>query len=503
MKYGKLISAMTLLVALAIPVSLAAQEHPTKHDHYKLIDMGTFGGPASYILVNGYGNSILNNPGVLTGWAATSTPDPYAPNCFDPDCYVSHAFQWKDGVKTDLGVLPGGYSSATGSINERGWIVGQSQNGIIDPLINLPETRAVLWTSQGITDLGTFGGNESLGVYINNRGQVIGIAANAIPDPYSLFGWGTQLRTFLWENGTKRDVGTLGGPDAIPSAGCTNQRNGLIAGESYTSFIPNPATGVPTIAPFLLKNGTMQNLGTLGGTNGFAQCANSRGQVIGQSNLSGDSTFHPFFWDKGVLTDLGTFGGNNGTTNWMNEAGDVVGKADLSGSQTHDGFLWRHGVMTDLGTMQGDPCSNATAINEERQVVGSSSDCVNPLRAFLWEKGGPMVDLNTLIPPNSSLQLTNAENINERGEIAGTGVPAGCQPVDVGTCGHAYLLIPCDDHSKGCDRVPEGEAPVTQISPPAVSQGAATVAPRSPMPNQGVAPFRTPIRGYRTSGGGA
>jgi probable HAF family extracellular repeat protein len=133
----------------------------------------------------------------------------------------------------------------------------------------------------------------------------------------------------------------------------------------------------------------------------------------------------------------------------MNEDGDVVGKADLPGSHTHDGFLWRHGVMTDLGTVQGDQCSNATAINEERQVVGNSSDCVNPQHAFLWEKGGPIVDLNSLIPSNSSLLLTNAENINERGEIAGMGVPAGCQPADVNLCGRAYLLIPCDEKHPG------------------------------------------------------
>ena len=338
---------------------------------------------------------------------------------------------------------------------------------------------------QGITDLGTLGGYESLGIYVNNGGQVIGIASNAIPDPYSLFGWGAQLRTFLWENGVKRDLGTLGGPDAIPGANCTNQRNGLIVGESYTSFIPNPSTGVPTIDPFLWKNGRMLDLGTLGGTFGFAQCANSGGQVAGQSNLSGDSTFHPFFWERGVLTDLGTFGGNNGTTNWMNEAGDVVGKADLPGSQTHDGFLWRHGVMTDLGTVPGDPCSNATSINENRQIVGNSSDCVNPLHAFLWEQGGPMVDLNSLIPSNSSLQLTNAEDINERGEIASIGVPAGCQPADVNLCGHAYLLIPDGD----CDSDCEGRIAASQNNA-APAQNPATMKQGSESPVSPVERFR-------------
>jgi hypothetical protein len=60
-----------------------------------------------------------------------------------------------------------------------------------------------------------------------------------------------------------------------------------------------------------------------------------------------------------------------------------------------------------------------------------------------------MVDLNTLIPPNASLYLIETLAINDRGEIAGDGLPAGCG--DDGTCGHAYLLIPCDEHHPGVD----------------------------------------------------
>jgi hypothetical protein len=57
------------------------------------------------------------------------------------------------------------------------------------------------------------------------------------------------------------------------------------------------------------------------------------------------------------------------------------------------------------------------------------------------KNGGPMVDLNTLIPPNSPLLLEEGGNINDRGEIAGRGVPPWCDDVDA--CGHAFLLIPC------------------------------------------------------------
>jgi probable HAF family extracellular repeat protein len=494
------VTTMALLVALAIPVSLGAQEHPTNHHQYELVDMGTLGGPASYTgdQFANPGTMFLNNSGIDSGVADTSTVDPYSPNCFFPDCFVAHAFRWDSGVSTDLGALPGGSSSAGTGINARGWLAGSSQNGAIDPLTQFPENRAVLWTDDQMIDLGTIeGGYESIGLIVNNRGQVTGFASNLVSDPF----FGTQLRTFLWDdqNGMQ-DLGTLGGPDSPPFGNMTINERGQVVGCSFTNSTVNPVTGFPTTDPFLWEKGNgMTDLGTLGGTLGFPFSLNNRGQVVGNSNVAGDLTFHPFLWDrKKGIKDLGTLGGNNGSANQINEDGDVVGKADLPGSQTHDGFLWRKGTMTDLGTLPGDPCTRANWINERRQIVGNSSDCTWAFHALLWEDGGPPIDLNTLIAPNSSLHLTNANNINERGEIAGSGVPAGCQPADVDTCGHAYLLIPCGHghaDEKECGENPGNSAPMTPRP---------TVITPHPVSNEKVAPSRIPlIRGHRTSGGGA
>ena len=53
-----------------------------------------------------------------------------------------------------------------------------------------------------------------------------------------------------------------------------------------------------------------------------------------------------------------------------------------------------------------------------------------------------MIDLNTVIPPNSSLHLAYPEHINDSGEISGSGVPPGVSVDDINTLGHAFLLIP-------------------------------------------------------------
>ena len=98
---------------------------------------------------------------------------------------MSHAFRWRNGAKTDLGVLPGGASSAALWINSKGMIVGMSQNGAIDPLTGIPEVRGVVWKDGQITDLGTFGGNVSYASAVNDRGQVWGTSLNAVPDEFS------------------------------------------------------------------------------------------------------------------------------------------------------------------------------------------------------------------------------------------------------------------------------------------------------------------------------
>jgi probable HAF family extracellular repeat protein len=309
-KLNSLFASLGLIAALVLPVVSSAQEEKKEHHHYKLVEIGTFGGPISFL--SGPEQQVLNDQGTFAVFANTATPNPNA-SCIipfnRPDCFVEHSAVWHNGTLTDLGVLPGGANSQTSWISGSGLIAGFSENGLIDPQTGQPAGVAVLWDGRRAINLGTVpGGTESIAISVNSRGQVTGFSNNDVPDAFSLVGFPTQTRTFLWQNGVMKDLGTLGGPDA--SASFVND-HGQVAGFSYTDSAVNPTTGIPTQDPFLWHNGTMTDLGTLGGTVGTANWMNNRGQVVGTSNLAGDATHHGFLWDEGKLIDLGTLGGHS------------------------------------------------------------------------------------------------------------------------------------------------------------------------------------------------
>ncbi len=220
----KLPACITAMVftALAITAQVAAQQAP----RYKLIDLGTLGGPNSS---EGPRLPIVNNRGVVTGGSDTLLTDP---NCvFPPNCLDLHAFQWDRGTLTDLGTLPGGNNSDANAINGHGQIAGLSENGLFDSFFGSPVTRPVLWRNGQVVDLGDFGGPNGFANSINNRGQVVGGVQNDIPDQF----FGTQFQPFLWQNGVLRNLGTLGGPDA--AADFVNQ-GGQVVGSSFVSLTP-------------------------------------------------------------------------------------------------------------------------------------------------------------------------------------------------------------------------------------------------------------------------
>jgi len=462
--------AGALFATLAMSAQLAAQNDPDHkklgHHHYQLVIVGTFGGPNSSNAWAGLGNKTLNSRGTVIGEADTTAPDPF---CL-VFCYMADAFEWHDGVETELGGLSGNANGTyADGINSRGWISGISGNGIIDQATGYPVMEAVLWKHHKITDLGTLGGNGSAAYAINGRGQVVGAALNTTPDSLStgfpaaycgsnlcisdgyfygalFFPVTTQTHAVLWQNSTIKDLGTLGGPDSV--AWQIND-HGQIAGQSYVNSTPNATTGVPTIDPFFIgEDGKMVDLGNpLGGTVTWTTGLNNRGEVIGAMTVAGDTGWHPFLWSNGVLKDLGTLGADCGTPTFINDAGDIVGGA--CSPTSFFPVMWRNGGLIPLGLVAGETCGEAYGINSSRQIVGESGVCGTdiPGLGWLWENGGPAIDLNTLIVSGSGVHFAHGVSINDRGEVSGEGVlPNGEH--------RAGVLIPCDENHpgvEGCD----------------------------------------------------
>ena len=233
-------------------------EARAKHHRYELVDLGTAGGPNSGMSTQ---SVSINRHGRAVGAADLATSRSIRSQLLQLDCFVSHAYAWKNGTAIDLGALAPGVSSFALAVNDFGLIGGVSENGLIDPLTGFPEVIAVAWKNGNIISLGTLGGNQSgTGGRVGNRGEIVGGALNDIPDPFAndfsqiflLVPAATQCHAFLWRNGNMQDLGTLGGPESI--AAQVNDR-GQVSGNSYTNSTINPVTQLPTLDPFFWETG--------------------------------------------------------------------------------------------------------------------------------------------------------------------------------------------------------------------------------------------------------
>src|SRR4051794_15584030 len=111
--FAPLIGILTMFSTYLVAQNDARAHHP----RYRLIEIGTFGGPNSVYNVF---SRIASNDAVV-GAANTVEPDPNPSACFDGDtCLVQHAWEWRNGMLTDLGVLTDGFSTYTNAINRRG-----------------------------------------------------------------------------------------------------------------------------------------------------------------------------------------------------------------------------------------------------------------------------------------------------------------------------------------------------------------------------------------------
>ena len=179
----------------------------------------------------------------------------------------------------------------------------------------------------------------------------------------------------------------------------------------------------PQAALFSSKDGTVTQLGTLGGIQSVAFAINSSGQITGQADLAGlpGQESHAFRWQRGVMEDLGTLGASPSLGRAIDEAGRVVGFSVMPDFVSGHAFLaGKDGPMQDLGTLPNCSTSVGRGVNTRGEAVGNSFLCTTfgRGRAFLVS-GGTMFDLNDLATSTDGLVFDDAHAINERGSIVG------------------------------------------------------------------------------------
>jgi probable HAF family extracellular repeat protein len=406
-----------IMISIAASILVAALA-PAQPPHYTVTDLGavgsTFGQPFS-----------INNNSLVSGAAPVANTS-------------VHAVLWYQGAKLDIGtpglagpdgLAFGGNNSAAWAVNERGQAVGEAATSTMDPngedfcgfkSFGLPSFGTTcapfVWQYFVMTPLPTLGGNNGFAHAINSRGEVAGTTETTMRDPACPAPQLFQFKPVIWANGQVQALPTY--PGDLDGIAFGINSNGDVAGASgeCTAFNPDSLVNLQPLHALLWQTGTVTDLGNLGGTghgNGIeAYAVNRQDQVIGYSDLPGDTTFHSFLWTKETgMKDLGTLaGGAASLAIGINDAGEVVG-VSLDSSLNPSAYLWENGVMTDLNTL---------------------------------------VNTNPLIPGGAPLFLATACSINSSGVITGFAFDTSTGEI------HGYLATPAASSGEN-----DGSAQVT------------------------------------------
>ena len=268
------------------------------------------GQPGSYAMA-------VNNNGVFAGQRYPG----------GADTHNYKATIWDHGQTITLGALDNnqGYSTVY-AINDNNQAVGYST------LSNKNIIHAVSWTNGNITDLGSFGGNNSYAKSINNAGTIVGWAEDKSNVEHAA----------IWDHGKTLDLGA-GRAMSINEAGA-------VSGFRYDSkghgdAVVWTSTGVQT-----LKTAQTKTFGAV------ANAINNHNQVVGsEADSNSLSGIHAVYWSSldAKAIDLNSFlspkdlsaGWNLIEAKSINDQGQIVAMGFNTNTFEQHAFL----LSPDLG----------------------------------------------------------------------------------------------------------------------------------------------------------
>ncbi len=247
---------------------------------------------------------------------------------------ISYAWNPPQYLLTDLGTLGGSTSTGYG-INARGQVTGTASTA------GNVHTHAFRYSRCSMQDLGTLGGSDSTGQGINASGQVTGnsdIKGNA------------TFHAFLYSNGSMQDIDPAGSVSF--SSGDGINASGEITGSS-------------NFFAFLYSNGSMNvlyNVGAYSSGNGI----NGSGEIVGTREVGfSEMPTAAFTYRNGTEQDVPTLGGIYADGAGINARGWITGSSDISFSPPFNQIPTRFYTMA--------PCCSIWARSAARIATARAS----------------------------------------------------------------------------------------------------------------------------------
>jgi len=298
---------------------------------------------------------------------------------------------------------PFGYPPAAGrGLSEAGHVVGHYYDLFKDD-------QPFVWsTEEGFQTLPVLPGySGGRAMDVNSSGDVVGwTELDESPLPQAV----------LWRDGEPIELG-------IPPGGNWSEAYGINDAGQIAGVWGDNIHGDPAKAAFLWQDGELVDLNpVLGAANSCAYDIDNKGRIAGWFGKEPYIQSLAFIYNEGHVTELPPIPqGYSSDARGLSEHSYVCGQGYLKDPDppgwTRRAFLWRVGSMLDLGTLPGNTQSLAYAVNDLGQVVGYCSEGL-PNRGFFWQDG-EMHEANTLIPPDSDVDISGLNAINSAGQIVG------------------------------------------------------------------------------------